>query len=348
MTPEEEDSLQAENAALREQVHALVDRVRDLEARLATDSHNSRKPPSSDGLLRKPKSLREKSGKQRGGQPGHRGHHVSLVAAPDVVETHRPSQCEACQRELPPDAPSWVERRQVSELPPVRLQVIEHQIVHVRCPSCEARTAAQASGGVGARSNTARTCVRCAPIWSNNSSCPMRRSVIAFTLLALLVVCAGCDVGGATTTPGHATTAPPPSATSTSGTLQGAAQGSVQDYATFVTGLNASGATVLLGPEHPASVLFDAPYHVVEVNGSARLIVYEYPTTAAAADEAACFHGGDKRCPGEQGGTIIDYAAPPHLYLAGRILVLYVGTASTTLQLLTRVLGPPVDEGHWG
>jgi transposase len=156
MTPEEEATLRAENAALREQMQALLAEVQELKERLASalkDSHNSSKPPSSDGLKglrRKPKSLREKSGKQRGGQPGHRGHHVVLVATPDVVETHRPSQCEACQQELPPDAPSWVERRQVSELPPVRLQVTEHQIVHVRCPACGATTAAQAPGGVGA------------------------------------------------------------------------------------------------------------------------------------------------------------------------------------------------------
>ena len=150
MTPEEEEALRAENAALREQVHALVDRVRELEARLAKDSHNSSKPPSSDGLRRKPKSLRQKSGKQRGAQPGHPGHRVSLVAAPDTIHTHRPGQCSVCHHDLPSDAPSWVERRQVSELPPLRLQITEHQILHVRCPACGATTAAEAPAGVRA------------------------------------------------------------------------------------------------------------------------------------------------------------------------------------------------------
>jgi transposase len=154
MTPDEEiAALKAETSALREQVQTLLAEVRDLKERLAAalkDSHNSSRPPSSDGLRRKPKSLREKSGKQRGGQPGHRGHHVSLVATPDVVEMHRPSQCEACQRDLPTDAPSWIERRQVSELPPLRLQVTEHQIVHVRCPVCGATTAAEAPSGMKA------------------------------------------------------------------------------------------------------------------------------------------------------------------------------------------------------
>jgi transposase len=152
MTPEE-DALRTENAALREQVAALVAEVQALKERLAsalTDSHNSSKPPSSDGLRRKPKSLREKSGKQRGGQPGHRGHRVSLVTTPNLVEIHRPRQCHACQCELPPEAPSWVERRQVSELPPLRLQITEHQILHVRCLACGATTAAEAPAGVRA------------------------------------------------------------------------------------------------------------------------------------------------------------------------------------------------------
>src|SRR5215469_12289693 len=154
MTPEEEiAALKAETNALREQVQALLSEVHELKQRLASalkDSHNSSKPPSSDGVRRKPKSLREKSGKQRGGQPGHAGHRVSLVTTPDQLETHRPARCGICQHELPSDAPRWVERRQVSELPRVRLHVTEHQILPVRCPACGATTAAQAPAGVSA------------------------------------------------------------------------------------------------------------------------------------------------------------------------------------------------------
>src|SRR5215470_10585667 len=97
MTPDETiAALTAENAALREQVQTLAARVQELEGRLAKDSHNSSKPPSSDGLRRKPKSLREKSGKKRGAQPGHPGHQVSLVDAPDTIHTYRPSHCSTC------------------------------------------------------------------------------------------------------------------------------------------------------------------------------------------------------------------------------------------------------------
>lgn len=128
MTPEEENVLlKAENTALREQV------------RLAKDSHNSSKPPSSDGLVRKTKSLRRRSGRKPGGQIGHRGDTLRLVARPDEVVEHRPPLCSGCQMPLPADTSVILrERRQVQELPSIRLLVTEHQALHVRYPACQA------------------------------------------------------------------------------------------------------------------------------------------------------------------------------------------------------------------
>jgi transposase len=115
----------------------LQERVRELEGRLAKDSHNSGKPPSSDGLARKTKSLRKRSGKKPGGQIGHRGETLRLVAVPDAIVEHRPAVCSACQTPLAQAAVLVRERRQVQDLPPVRLVVREHQAVHVRCPACQ-------------------------------------------------------------------------------------------------------------------------------------------------------------------------------------------------------------------
>jgi transposase len=111
--------------------------VQDLEAQRAKDSHNSGKPPASDGLRRKTKSLRKPSGKTVGGQLGHHGQTLRLVATPDVVEEHRPLVCAHCQTPLEGREPVVLrEQRQVHELPPPRLLVREHQATHVRCPSC--------------------------------------------------------------------------------------------------------------------------------------------------------------------------------------------------------------------
>src|SRR5258707_2221242 len=101
MTPAEEiAALKAENAALTEQMKALEAQLHELQARLAKDSHNSSKPPSSDGLGRKTKSLRRRSGKKAGGQLGHRGETLRLVAVPDPEGEHRPSGCASRQAAL--------------------------------------------------------------------------------------------------------------------------------------------------------------------------------------------------------------------------------------------------------
>src|SRR5258706_12739825 len=137
MTPDERIAqLEAENARQREQIAALAARVQELEARLAKDSHNSSKPPASDGLARKTKSLRKRTGKKPGGQIGHRGDTLRLVAVPDVVVEHRPEACPACHTSLAAALIVLRERRQVRDLPVVRLLVREHQALHVRCPAC--------------------------------------------------------------------------------------------------------------------------------------------------------------------------------------------------------------------
>ena len=81
MLVSERQRLHEENAVLRQ-------RVQELEARLARDSHNSSKPPSSEGF-RKPKSLRKPGERPRGGQPGHRGSTLKRVAQPDRLTRSR-------------------------------------------------------------------------------------------------------------------------------------------------------------------------------------------------------------------------------------------------------------------
>jgi transposase len=115
----------------------LQARVQELEARLAKDSRTSSKPPSSDGLARKTRSLRRRSGKKPGGQLGHRGETLRLVATPDQVVEHRPAMCLGCHGPLEADAPTLLrERRQVHELPTLRLRITEHQALHVQCRVC--------------------------------------------------------------------------------------------------------------------------------------------------------------------------------------------------------------------
>ncbi len=138
MTKDEElEQLRQENSALRDQVALLSERISALEAQLAKDSHNSHLPPSSDRFHRQPKSLRKKSGKQPGGQVGHAGNTLKLSETPDLVIVHPVDYCQHCQRDLSEVESLAVERRQVIDLPPKRVLVIEHQAHQKCCPCCQ-------------------------------------------------------------------------------------------------------------------------------------------------------------------------------------------------------------------
>jgi transposase len=114
---------------------------------VAKDSHNSSKPPSSDGLRRKARSQRPRSEKQTGGQPGHTGHTLMQVTSPDEVVRHRPVVCAYCQQPLEGVAGQLKERRQVHDLPEVRLLVQEHQVEEVCCEAVSAGEPGKLSGG---------------------------------------------------------------------------------------------------------------------------------------------------------------------------------------------------------
>lgn len=154
MTVEDElRLLREENALLREQVkhipglletiERLQKQVKELQDRLVKDSHNSSLPPSSDRFVRqkKTKSLRKKSDKKVGGQPGHVGHTLELSETPDqVVELAPIRHCQHCQADLSQVSPQTIERRQVIDVPRPRAEITEYQGEWKCCPHCQRLT----------------------------------------------------------------------------------------------------------------------------------------------------------------------------------------------------------------
>jgi transposase len=129
-------ALVAELLPLKEQLAQATARIKELEDRLAKDSRTSSKPPSSDGLGRLPRSSRRPSGKRPGGQTGHAGHTLVMAEQPDDVMPHRPPMCHQCGEDLSAVAGLVAERRQVLDVPEMRLLTHEHQIEAICCPTC--------------------------------------------------------------------------------------------------------------------------------------------------------------------------------------------------------------------
>jgi hypothetical protein len=108
----------------------------ELRARLGTNSSNSSKPPSSDGMFKPaPKSQRQKSGKKPGGQPGHEGHGLKLDREPDETVEHTPETCSNCGEPLSNETKKCVETRYVWEID-IIVKLIEHNLMSVFCPAC--------------------------------------------------------------------------------------------------------------------------------------------------------------------------------------------------------------------
>jgi transposase len=127
------------NQASQERVRVLEDKVQRLEDQLNKDSHNSGKPPTSDGL-KKPLThgLRDKSGKKSGGQFGHVGHRLEPVSNPDYIEIHSVTECSRCQAALEKVVVRGYKKRQVFDIPKIKLEVTEHQAEIKTCPECGA------------------------------------------------------------------------------------------------------------------------------------------------------------------------------------------------------------------
>src|SRR4051812_49646834 len=144
------EQLAALVVALQARIAEQDARIAELERQLAASSRNSSKPPSTDGPDKPaPKSLRGRSGRNPGGQPGREGRTLRQVAVPDEVVVHEPGACAGCGAWLAAEnPPTRGIRRQGFDIPTIAVRGGGHRLVSRR-RVCGARALAGRAGRGG-------------------------------------------------------------------------------------------------------------------------------------------------------------------------------------------------------
>lgn len=125
-------------AALEKENTELKERLSQYE-KPEKDSHNSSVPPSQEPpkakAIRRTKSLRKKSGKKTGGQPGHKGHTLECTEEPDEIITHEACFCQHCGKSLDGVPIKKVLKTQIIDIETPTVKTVEHQYFEKVC-SC--------------------------------------------------------------------------------------------------------------------------------------------------------------------------------------------------------------------
>lgn len=129
---EQQRIIEQQNERIQEQGR----RIQELEAIVRRDSHNSNKPPSSDGYTKRPVRGKKKGGRRPGGQRGHEGNTLRMVKCPDKVVVHKVGVCGSCGVSLRRQKVIGYDRRQVFDTPPIKVEVTEHRVEKKVCARC--------------------------------------------------------------------------------------------------------------------------------------------------------------------------------------------------------------------
>jgi len=167
---------------LLEKIEALTERVAELEQQLNKNSHNSGKPPSSDGLRKRKRtrSQRKRSGKKSGGQEGHKGSNLEMTDSPDRVVKLRIKRCACCGLLIKGVHPKGYESRQEFEIPAPVVEVTEYRAEISDCPHCGAENRAAFPAGITHRTQYGNHLRSIAVYLGNYQLVPLERTAEMF------------------------------------------------------------------------------------------------------------------------------------------------------------------------
>ncbi len=159
---------------LMDQVETLTLKIGELNSRLALNSKNSSKPPSSDNHKPKPKSLRKKSGLKSGGQKGHKGKSLDFSLVPNTTIEHRLEYCPTTGEKLGENNIVKIMERQVFDLPEMSLIITQHNIYQYENSLGQIITA-QAPDGVTSRTQYGKNLYRWLVYLNDYQMIPLNR-----------------------------------------------------------------------------------------------------------------------------------------------------------------------------
>ncbi len=166
-----------------DQIKYLTERIHKLEGQLGKNSHNSSKPPSSDGLNRRKrtKSQRKRTGKKSGGQKGHPGKTLEMTANPDHVVELKNNKCSCCGKSIKGVHKKGHEPRQVFEIPAPLVEVTEYRAEIIDCPHCGAENRASFPEGVTQKAQYGDYLRSIAVYFRNYQLIPLERNAEIFS-----------------------------------------------------------------------------------------------------------------------------------------------------------------------
>jgi hypothetical protein len=113
------------------------------------------------------------------------------------------------------------------------------------------------------------------------------------------------------------------------------------DYATFISALKEKGYSIEepqeLQPSPNDHQFLSVQPKVIRVDGE-NVLIYEFTDSSTAKSQSQTISSDGSKI----GGGIIDWIAPPHFYLQGRIIVGYIGRNQGLLGNLVKIMGAPI------
>lgn len=123
----------ADYEQLQQQLFQALKRIEELESIIKKNSSNSSKPPSSDGFKKVIKNNRDKSNRNPGAQPGHKGSGLSAFTEVDkTIDCKVEGNCE-CGADLKKQKTINTEKRQVIDLPEKPTEIKEYLVEVKEC-----------------------------------------------------------------------------------------------------------------------------------------------------------------------------------------------------------------------